>query len=321
MAKDFSMHVATIGSGLWGSPDGGETWGRAKGIWADTRVYGLGVNPKNPNIMYAGTDEGIFRSDDNGKNFSHLDSPMDSMSVWRIAVDPSNPEIVFAGTSPSAVYRSQDGGAKWEKLNVDLAEKCPNVREPRVTGLAVDPTDSRNIWVGVEVDGVRRSTDGGDSWSLVVGINDPDIHGGIVSPGSPKTVFVATPHEIWASTDGENWEGLGVEAQFAPMPYCRDITLKEGDSSVMFVATGDGANGGVGTVQRSGDGGRTWEERPLPVVPNTPIWTFATNAADPNRIVTCSHYGQVFTSGDGGDAWEKVHREFTEIRGMAWTPN
>lgn len=320
MAKDFSIHVATIGAGLWGSPDGGDNWGRPKGIWADTRVYSLEVNPKNPNTMYAGTDEGIFRSDDNGQNYRHLDSPMDSMSVWKIAVDPSNPEIVFAGTSPSAVYRSQDGGAKWEKLNVDLAEQCPNVREPRVTALVVDPVDTRNIWVGIEVDGVRRSVDGGDSWTLAVGINDPDIHGMAISTGSPKTVFVSTPHEIWASTDGESWEGLGVEAQFA-LPYCRDITVKKDNPSVMFVAAGDGANGGTGTIQRSSDGGRTWEERRLPVVPNTPIWAFATNAADPNRILACSHYGQVFASSDGGDGWEKVHREFTEIRGMAWTPN
>ena len=116
MAKDFSIHVATIGAGLFNSTDGGENWGRAQGIWADTRVYSLEVNPKNPNTMYAGTDEGIFRSNDNGKTYRHLDSPMDSTSVWKIAVDPSNPEIVFAGTSPSAVYRSQDGGATWEEL-------------------------------------------------------------------------------------------------------------------------------------------------------------------------------------------------------------
>ena len=321
MAKNFSIHVGTIGAGLYNSPDGGEHWRRVTGVWADTRVYTVQPNPKNPSTMYAGTDEGIFRSDDNGESYQHLDSPMDSMSVWRIAVDPSNPEIVFAGTSPSAVFRSQDGGAKWEKLNVELAEQCANVRVPRVTALEVDPTDNRIIWVGIEVDGVRRSLDGGDTWSLVRGINDPDIHGLVIAAGNPKTVYVSTPKEVWSSSDtGESWEGLGLDGQFAP-PFCRGMAVKEDNPSTMFVAVGEGAFGDWGAIHRSKDSGRTWEELPLPINPNTPMWTFATNAADPNLILAASHYGQVFASANAGDGWEKVNKEFSEIRGMAWTPN
>jgi photosystem II stability/assembly factor-like uncharacterized protein len=56
-------------------------------------------------------------------------------------------------------------------------------------------------------------------------------------------------------------------------------------------------------------------------VPNTPIWTFAMNSADPDRMLTCSHYGQVFVSDDAGDSWRKVKREFSEIRALAWVPN
>ena len=43
--------------------------------------------------------------------------------------------------------------------------------------------------------------------------------------------------------------------------------------------------------------------------------------ADPDLILSCSHYGQLFASADGGDWWVKLRKEFTEIRGMAWTPN
>ena len=38
----------------------------------------------------------------------------------------------------------------------------------------------------------------------------------------------------------------------------------------------------------------TWETLPLPVVPNTSRWPFAMHSADPNLMLTCSHYGQVF---------------------------
>ena len=58
-------------------------------------------------------------------------------------------------------------------------------------------------------------------------------------------------------------------------------------------------------MQRSKDRGHTWETLRLPVVPNTPMWTFAMHAADPNLVLTCSHYGQVFVSEDAGDSWSK----------------
>jgi photosystem II stability/assembly factor-like uncharacterized protein len=103
--------------------------------------------------------------------------------------------------------------------------------------------------------------------------------------------------------------------------YCRGIAVKADNPNVLFVANGDAASGEAGALQRSKDHGRTWETLPLPVVPNTPIWTFAMNSADPDLMLTCSHYGQVFVSEDAGDSWRKVRREFSEIRALAWVPN
>ena len=100
MAKDISILVGTIGAGLWVSHDGGRNYGRAGGIWGDMKVFGLKVDPTDPAVVYAGTDEGIFRSTNRGKAFERLNSPMDSMHVWNIAVSPADPSIIIAGTSP-----------------------------------------------------------------------------------------------------------------------------------------------------------------------------------------------------------------------------
>ena len=148
--------------------------------------------------------------------------------------------------------------------------------------------------------------------------DDPDIHGVVVS-GS--TVLVITPVEIFASDNvGESWRPLGVQDHF-PMPYCRGIALKSDDPNVVFVGNGNGAAGDNGTLQRSKDLGETWETLPLPIEPNTPVWTFAMNRADPELMLTCSHYGQVFATEDGGDSWRKMRREFSETRALAWVPN
>ena len=323
MAKDFTICVGTIGTGLWQSPDGGDTWRMIhSGLWAESRVFSLAVHPQDPRVVYAGADDGIYRSHDRGAHFERLDSPMNALPVWKVTLDPVDPDILFAGTRPAALFRSHDGGQHWEKLTVDMATECPNVRIPRVTALVVDPSDHAVVWAGVEVDGVRRSRDGGKTWSRINGgLNNPDIHDIRVSPTPPTTVMVCTNDEIHVSTDtGESWHGLGVDKPFG-LPYCRNLTLKADDPRVIFVATGDGPMGSTGTIQRSRDGGQSWTTLPLPVEPNTPIWTFATHAADPDRILSCSHYGQIFVTQDGGDSWEKLRREFAEVRAVAWMPN
>jgi len=116
------------------------------------------------------------------------------MHTWALAIDPADPATIFAGTQPSAVFRSRDSGQRWEKLAMELAEECPAVVIPRVTALVVDPEDHRTIWAGIEVDGVRRSLDGGDAWTTVAGgLDDPDIHGIAISGGQPKAVLATTP--------------------------------------------------------------------------------------------------------------------------------
>ena len=55
--------------------------------------------------------------------------------------------------------------------------------------------------------------------------------------------------------------------------------------------------------------------------PNSPLYGFAVNAANPNRILCYSLFGEIYASEDAGDSWQKVKREFGEIRAIAWCPN
>jgi photosystem II stability/assembly factor-like uncharacterized protein len=324
MTQNITICVGTVGSGAWTSTNGGESWRRVgRGLGNESRLYGLAVHPREPRTVFAGAEDGIYKSVDGGQSFERLDSPMNKMDVWKIAFDPTNPDTMFAGTRPAALFRSRDGGRNWQQLRVDMVEECPNVGVPRVTALTVDPSDNSVIWAGVEVDGVRRSLDGGETWTRIAGgLNDPDIHDVAVRPaGAAKAVLTSTPREIFASTDkGESWQGLGVGKHFS-LPYCRSLALKADDPNTVFVATGDGATGTTGAIQRSKDGGRSWEQLPLPDAPNSPIWAFATHAADPGIVVACSHYGELYASQNAGDSWRKLPREFTEIRALAWTPN
>ena len=120
-----------------------------------------------------------------------------------------------------------------------------------------------------------------------------------------------------AARAGEAWGSASIFA----CPIAAAWRSSPTNPAVLFVATGDGALGSTGAIQRSKDGGQSWQVLPLPVEPNSPIWSFATHPANPDRILACSHYGEIFASEDAGDSWVKLRREFSEIRALAWTPN
>ena len=321
MEKDYSILVGTTGAGLFHSADSGENWRRIGSPFpGESQIRALAVDPKNSNVVYAGADNGIYRTEDSGMNWAKLDSPMDGLKIWAIAINPTDPNTIFAGTSPPFLFRTRDGGKSWEKLSAAIAQECA-IGLPRITALVVDPVDSDTVLAGVEIDGVYRSRDGGDTWSQVQGITNPDIHGMAFSLGEQKTVLVSTPREIFASKDdGETFQSLMTSSSL-PMPYCRWVAVKPDNPEVLFVANGDAAVGNTGTIRRSTDGGQSWEERPLPVEPNSPVWNFATNPADPDLILANSVYGELYRTQDGGDSWDKIKKEFTEVRALAWTPN
>ncbi len=322
MANDISICVGTVGQGIWQSPDGGEHWAMVRDPFQiEAQVRALTAHPTKPSVIYAGANTGVYVSNDKGVSWEHLDSPMNSLHVWSIAIDPTDPDTIFAGTRPPMVFRSKDAGKNWEKLPVEMATEC-SIGVPRITALVVDPVDHRNVWAGVEIDGVYRSLDGGDSWTRVEdGVSDPDIHGIAVSPGNPRNVLVSTPHEVFASSDvGESWRSM-VKTEDFPLAYCRWVAVKPDEPQVVFAANGSGAYGSTGGIQRSSDGGESWQSMPLPVEPNSSIWDFAFHPADPNTIVANTLYGEVYTSNDGGATWDKLKREFGEVRAVAWMPN
>ena len=179
-------------------------------------------------------------------------------AIWSLAIDPVDPNILFAGTRPAGVYRSLDGGQRWEKLPVDIAREC-SIGTPFVTALAVDPDDHRIVWAGVEIDGVFRSMDGGDTWThLTAGMYDPDVHDMTIVGTRPKRLFVG-PHAMCSSvTIWRHLAGPGYQGQLAAR-YARDLAIKADDPRVLFAGCGQTTTGECGYVLRTTDFGQRWE--------------------------------------------------------------
>jgi len=327
MAKDYTIFVGCVGGGLSYSPDGGDTWERVRTpLPSECNVRALTVYPDDPHRILVGSDVGVFRSNDNGFNWEHIESPMDNIQVWSLAVDPQDPDTIFVGTRPDA-FRSKDGGTTWESLSLGVNNPCP-VGVPRTTNVIVDPRDSRTIWAGIEVDGVYKSLDGGDSWVHLPDLGPDqfhgDIHGMTIRSGTKSSVHVTSPFGIAISNDeGESWDYHEFPKfhEGDSRSYCRGHIMKADDPDTIFVGNGDFIPGVTGAIRRTRDAGKSWDVVDLPVEPNSVIYWLATHNKKPNVIVAASLYGYLYTSDDGGESWSKLKKEFGEIRTVAVSPN
>jgi len=324
MTKDYLIYVGTVGEGVWRSEDGGRTFARrSRGMFVECDVRALATHPANLKLIYAGTNEGIYRSDDRGDTWARLDSPLPYLVTWSLLVSPHDPETIYVGTRPAHLFRSVDAGRTWTQLAALIAQPCNNIIYNRVTTIVADPQEQHGLWAGIEIDAVQHSTDGGDTWvQRKTGLSSLDIHGLAVVPApTGRRILATTNNDLNVSTDeGRTWQPQEVSRHF-DWAYCRGLAQKADDANVLFLGNGDGPPGQVGALRRSADGGRTWAQADLPCVPNSTVWGFATHPAEPQRILAYTVSGEVYISGDAGFNWDKVRREFGEIRALLWLPS
>jgi photosystem II stability/assembly factor-like uncharacterized protein len=332
MATAHYLYVGTIGEGLFRSTDGGETFVRAcNGMFVECHVRALAVHPHQPRVLYLGSEQGLFRSLDGADNWSRVESPLNGLQIWSILMLPHQPEILLVGTCPSRLFRSDDGGRTWTQPPVRMLQECPRIMRTRVTTLMADPVEPDTLWAGVEIDGIYRSQDRGRTWQKAGrGLSSQDIHGLAIVPGNgtPKRLLASTNNDLNLSTDnGATWQPLEVR-RFLPWTYCRGLGQLCGRPETILMGNGDGPPGTIGIVARSSNGGQTWQEWQLkpsgteriPGRANSTLWNFAFHPADPELVYASSVSGGVYRSTDGGVTWEKLVREFGEIRALAWTP-
>ncbi|HDR8958836.1 WD40/YVTN/BNR-like repeat-containing protein [Burkholderia vietnamiensis] len=326
--------VATAGQGILRSNDDGKTWhrlGLTEPIEFDGIVRALAVDPATPSRVYAGADAGLCISDDGGAHWYRPANALNGQTVWSIAIDPANPAVLYAGTgapSRAALYKSTDAGMSWTPTAPVFPEFCSGVNRPRLLTICVDPSESRNVWYGVEEGGAWRSRDGGATWARVDGagtaIRNSDIHAIAVLPATAdtaKTTLLLTVNAVYVSDDdGRTWDGELSRERFDGLYYTRTVVPLATPDGALLMAIGDGTPGTQSRIYRSTDRGRAWRETDLQTPPNSTFWAFGVHGARPELVYAGTKYGHLFRSRDGGRNWTKEWRDFSEITAVAWTP-
>lgn len=301
----------------------------AAGLPADPEVRAIALHPEDARIVFAGTQAGIYCSDDGGDSWFSLDLPGALQTVWSIAFDPRNPATLFVGVEGFAVWRSRDGGANWTKLDVPTPGGVAEMPFPtRVVRIVVDPSDPDTVYAGLEVHGVVRSRDGGDTWDDISGdlialarandhlqsglvTGDPvegmmDTHALTVSPSWPGSVWLANRMGLFASADrGDRWAELGI-GRFSPLTYARDVQVSPHDPQRFYAALSIAAVSDAGSLWRSDDGTQTWRRFDADLPINSTLMIIAQSASDPDTVWCGARAGQVFGTEDGGASWRDL---------------
>lgn len=322
MAESCVVFVGTVGQSIWRSHDGGETFARASlGLPSESDIRALLLDSRDPSRLLLGTETGLFVSENGADRWERVPGALDGLQIWSLAQASRNPELMLAGTCPAGLFRSTDAGRTWEALDAGMPAECTNGAPltPRVTCVLIDSVDGA-MFAGVEIGGVRRSRDAGETWeTLTEGLSSEDLHGlAAVWNEGRRTLLATTNNDVNRSPDdGETWTPLRVRETF-PWPYTRACGMPAGDTSAVWVGAGNGPPGNQGALYSTRDLGNTWERLPLPQVTNSTVWNFAFHPADPARSYVSSISGQVYRTLDCGENWSKLPMEFGEIRALAW---
>ena len=187
------------------------------------RIADIAIDPTDRSTWYVAVGSGgVWKTTNAGTTWAPLFDKQASYSIGCVTLDPSNSNTVWVGTGENVggrhvgfgdgVYRSRDGGGSWEQ--VGLAES------QHISKIVIDPRDPKVVLVASQGPlwspggerGLFRSSDGGATWTQVLGGKDwTGVTDVVVDPKRPDIVYAATwqrQRSVAALMDGGPESGI-----------------------------------------------------------------------------------------------------------------
>jgi photosystem II stability/assembly factor-like uncharacterized protein len=309
--------------GVYKTSDGGKTWKKVlAGANASTGCGLLAMSNQQPKTVYAsmwdfrregwtfrsgGPGSGMFKSTDGGDHWGEITDkvakglPPKPWGRTAIAVAPAKPEVVYANIECEkgrGLYRSNDGGASWTKLDSSNFM----VWRPFYFGnLIVDPKDENRVF---KPDlNLLLSTDGGRSFSVVSGAAHGDFHDVWIDSRNPNVVIAGDDGGLWRSEDGgSRWK----HQMNLPISQFYHVSTDNSDPYHVYGGLQDNASWVGDSSYPDGITNSRWEN----MFGGDGFWMFE-DSSDPNYI---------YAEAQGGEIG-RVNRYTHEIRGIKPLPN
>ncbi len=225
------MYARTDVGGVYRLNSDGESWTPCSYMYGEentafgSMTTSIAIDPNNENIVYAahgmdrtdytsaeGARYDLFKSTDYGNTWTRTFFP--HVLAWNdarhsgegIAVDPNNSNIVYVGTQCDGLWRSDDACVNYTYVNGVPHGTSASVN-PDTAGLRCVLFDENStvingktstIYVSVDGVGIYRSTDAGETFSLMAG-----------SPKCAKRMQIVNS-ELYVAAGKHHMEGTDV---------------------------------------------------------------------------------------------------------------
>ncbi|MBV6522610.1 MAG: hypothetical protein MNPFHGCM_02758 [Gemmatimonadaceae bacterium] len=253
--------------GVFRTTDGGRTWKKVLFIDDSTGAQDLSMDPSNPRIVYAamyrfqrtpwsmnagGGRSGLWKTIDGGDTWKELsfNPGMPKLPLGKIGVDvsPANPRRIYASIeapdSSGGIFRSDDAGDTWQRVNSD---QTFHVRLWYYSTVTADPTDENTVYVMNLT--VHRSIDGGKTFSRVR-VPHGDTHILWIDPKDSRRMINGNDGGATISFDaGDTWSSIYNQ----PTAQFYHVTTDNQFPYRIYGAQQD--NTAISVLSRSDDGG------------------------------------------------------------------
>jgi len=221
--------------GIYRTTDGGNIWGLSyRGLPEFFRIGELSATVRNgATRLYLGAETGLFFSDDRGENW--LQCPNLSGFHGRPMASRVDPDLVLVSGHGTEVFKSIDGGNRWELL--DVPPGGDELRE-----IVCDPVDANVIYASWGQIGIFRSTDSGSNWEDI-NSNLPrysyyQVTAIAVNPLNTDELYACpNAYGIYVTYNGgQDWEPFN-EGLWTEFVYAASTIIDPQDSCRIFLAT------------------------------------------------------------------------------------
>lgn len=309
-SKDPDMLLVGSVSGVFISRDSGDTWSQFTSNTAPEKLDSLAIDPRDTNIIYAGTWWRAYKSTDGGNSWRLVkDGMIDDSDVFAIDINQENPDHVIASAC-SGIYESLNGGEKWKKI-----QGIPS-QSRRTRDIVQHPSRPGVIFAGT-TEGFWMSTNGGRSWRMTLP-KDTVINSIAVHPEEPNRIFVGTDNSgVLVSHDGGS-TFKQTNGNFSSR-FTYSITPDVEQQGRLYAVTINTAGGG-GFVFTSDDFGSTWSPSVKGIDTGRTIpYAIVQDKTDPQLVYLATNFG-LYQSNDRGASWKKLDAPKTVRvkRGRRW---